>query len=98
MAKCVNTFCLLRSGTLTVWARNRIIPHRIRYNLNRLTVEFRPTVLPMERDGPLRVERRVRQPVRIGARELQDAAANAQGERLVVPLGGAPECGRIRGV
>src|SRR5262249_38408630 len=55
----------------------------------------REGLLPVEHDGQLRVDQRVRRPVRAGARGLPDAEADAQGERRVVPRGGAAQRGGV---
>ena len=61
--------------------------------LQRATADGVPVqgLLPVEHDGQLRVERRVRQPLRAGVRGLQDAEAHAEAQRRVVPRGRAAQ-------
>src|SRR5262249_52170400 len=55
----------------------------------------RKGLLPVEPDGQLRVARRVRRPVRASARGLQDAEADAQAQRRVVPRSGWAQRGCV---
>src|SRR5262249_48782420 len=47
----------------------------------------REGLLPVEPDGQLRVEQRIRRPLRAGVRGLQDAEPDAQAERILLPGG-----------
>src|SRR5262249_30537595 len=55
----------------------------------------RKGIFPLEPDGQLRMEQRLRRPLRTGARGFQNAAAHAQVERRVVPRGCKTQCGYI---
>ena len=67
--------------------------------LQRATSEGVPGggVLPLERAGQLRVDRRVRHAVRPGLRRLRDPRADPEAQRRVVPRGGPPERGGLTG-